>query len=111
MLKAHARLFKQVTLAADVLVIALCWLLAYWLRFYSGAIPHSDIPPFSDYTLQLLPILVVWSVAFKGFDLYRPQRLGSHLSEGLDITKASRLAALSLVAIMSLVCPGDDYSC
>ena len=110
MLKAHARLFKQVTLAADVVVIAACWLLAYWLRFYSGVLPRTDIPPFDDYALQLVPILVVWSFAFKGFDLYRPQRLGSHLSEWWDITKASSLAALALVAIMSLVFRGHDYS-
>ncbi len=110
MLKAHARLFRQVTLAADVVVIAACWLLAYWLRFYADIVPHSDIPPFSDYVLQLVPILVVWSFAFKGFDLYRPQRLGSRLSEWWDITKASSLAALVLVAVMSLVFRGYDYS-
>jgi Undecaprenyl-phosphate glucose phosphotransferase len=110
MLKAHARLFKQVTFATDVAVIAVCWMSAYWLRFHSGLLPRSDIPPFSDYALQLVPILVVWSFAFKAFDLYRPQRLGSHLSEWWDITKASSLGALALVAIMSLVFRGYDYS-
>jgi len=110
MLKANARLFKQVTLAADIAVIAVCWVLAYWLRFYAGILPRTDIPPFSDYTLQLVPILVVWTFAFKAFDLYRPLRLGSHLSEWWDITKASSLGVLVLVAIMSLVFRGYDYS-
>ena len=114
MLKAHARLFKQVTLAVDVTVIATCWLLAYWLRFYSapGAwlFGRWDIPPFSDYALQLLPILVVWGFAFKAFDLYRPLRLGSHLSEWWDITKASSLGVVVLLAMMSFLFRGYDYS-
>ena len=38
---------------------------------------------------MLLPILVVWGVAFRAFDLYRPRRIGSHLSEVADVAKAS----------------------
>jgi Undecaprenyl-phosphate glucose phosphotransferase len=110
MLKAHARLFKQLTLAADVAVIAVCWVTAYWLRFYSGIFGRGDIPPFGDYALQVVPLLLVWGFAFKAFDLYRPQRLGSHLSEWWDITKASSLGALVLVAVMSLIFRGYDYS-
>jgi Undecaprenyl-phosphate glucose phosphotransferase len=108
MLKAHSRLFKQLTLAADVVVIAACWMLAYWLRFH--VFGRGDIPPFRDYALQLVPILLVWGFAFKAFDLYRPLRLGSHLSEWWDITKASSLGALVLVAIMSVVFRGYEYS-
>jgi Undecaprenyl-phosphate glucose phosphotransferase len=108
MLKAHARLFEQLTLSADVTVIAACWIFAYWVRFH--VLAHGDIPPFSDYALQLIPILLVWGVAFKAFDLYRPLRLGSHLSEWWDITKASSLGVVVLIALMSFVFRGYDYS-
>jgi Undecaprenyl-phosphate glucose phosphotransferase len=107
-LKAHSRLFKQLTFAADVALIAGCWVLAYWLRF--SVLGQGDIPPFRDYALQLVPILVVWSFAFKAFDLYRPLRLGSHLGEWWDISKASSLGALVLIAIMSFAFRGYDYS-
>jgi Undecaprenyl-phosphate glucose phosphotransferase len=107
-LKAHSRLFKQLTFAADVALIAGCWVLAYWLRFY--VLGHGDTPSFRDYALQLVPILVVWSFAFKAFDLYRPLRLGSHLGEWWDITKASTLGALVLIAIMSFAFRRYDYS-
>ena len=50
---------------------------------------------------MLLPILVVWGVSFRAFDLYRPRRIGSHLSEAADIAKASSLGALVLVAVMT----------
>ena len=108
MLKAHSRLFKQLTFATDIALIAGCWLLAYWLRFH--VFGRGDVPPFRDYLLQLLPVLLVWSFAFKAFDLYRPMRLGSHLGEWWDITKASSLGVVVLLAIMNFFFRGYDYS-
>ena len=108
MLKAHSRFFEHLTLAADLLLIAACWVMAYLVRFH--VLPAGETPPFGGYALQLVPILVVWGLAFRAFDLYRPNRLGSHLSEWLDVAKASTLGALVLVAIMSLVFRGYDYS-
>ena len=108
MLKAHSRLFEQLMLVSDLALIASCWVAAYFVRFY--VIRGTDIPAFGGYALQLVPILVVWGVAFKTFDLYRPHRLASHLSEWLDIAKASTLGALVLVALMTFVFRSYDYS-
>jgi Undecaprenyl-phosphate glucose phosphotransferase len=107
-LKAHSRLFEQLILLSDLVLIAGCWVCAYAVRFYALGAP--DIPPFRDYALQLLPILIVWGFAFKAFDLYRPHRLASHLSEWLDIAKASTLGALVLIAIMTFAFRGYEYS-
>jgi Undecaprenyl-phosphate glucose phosphotransferase len=108
MLKAHSRLFEHLALATDLVLIVACWLGAYAVRF--RLFGHGDIPSFSDYVLQLLPILVVWFIAYKTFDLYRPNRLGSHLSEWFDIAKASTLGVLVLVAIMTFLFHGYEYS-
>jgi Undecaprenyl-phosphate glucose phosphotransferase len=107
-LKAHSRVFEQLILLSDLLLIAGCWVCAYAVRFH--VLPVTDVPPFRDYALQLLPILGVWGVAFKAFDLYRPHRLASHLSEWFDIAKASTLGALVLIAIMTFAFRGYDYS-
>ena len=108
MLKAHSRLFQHLALVTDLVLIAICWLGAYAVRF--NLFGHGDIPPFSDYALQLLPILIVWAVAYKTFDLYRPNRLGSHLAEWFDIAKASTLGVLVLVAGMTFLFRGYEYS-
>ena len=108
MLKAHSRLFEHLTLAGDLVLIAACWIAAYLVRFH--VMPAGDIPPFRDYALQLVPILVVWGFSFRAFDLYRPNRLGSHLSEWLDVAKASTLGVLVLVAVMTFAFRGYDYS-
>jgi Undecaprenyl-phosphate glucose phosphotransferase len=111
-LKAHSRLFEHLMLAVDLGLVALCWLLAYGLRFYVVGPPlvNPGPPPFQDYLLQLVPILVVWGVAFHVFDLYRPRRLGSYLSEWIDIAKASTLGVLVLVAVMTFVFRRYEYS-
>ena len=50
MLKVHSRLFEQMTLVADLMLIGACWLLAYLLRFYVVGPPlvAPDIPPLRD---------------------------------------------------------------
>ena len=108
MLKAHSRLFEHVTLAADLLLIAACWVLAYAVRF--SVIGGVDAPPFEGYAYQLIPILLVWGIAFRGFGLYRPHRLGSHLSEWFDVAKASTLSVLVLITIMTFAFRSYDYS-
>lgn len=100
MLKAHSRLFEHLTLAADLGLIVGSWLLAYYLRFYVGPIPaYLGIPSLTPYLVLLVPILVVWAVAFRTFGLYRPRRLGSHFQEVWDVAKASTVGVLVLVAL------------
>jgi Undecaprenyl-phosphate glucose phosphotransferase len=111
-LKAHSKFLEQLMLAGDLGLVALSWLLAYFLRFYVLGPPmrYDDIPPLQPYLLMLLPILIVWGVSFRAFDLYRPRRIGSHLSEAADIAKASSMGALVLVAVMTFLFRGYDYS-
>ena len=111
MLKAHSKLLEHIMLAGDLLVVAACWLLAYVVRFYVLGPPlRGGIPPLYPYLLMLLPILVVWGVSFRAFDLYRPRRIASHLSEAADLAKASSLGALVLVAVMTFLFREYEYS-
>ena len=111
MLKAHSKLLEHIMLAGDLLVVAVCWLLAYVIRFYVLGPPlRSEIPPLYPYLLMLLPILLVWGVSFRAFDLYRPRRIASHLSEAADLAKASSLGALVLVAVMTFLFREYEYS-
>jgi Undecaprenyl-phosphate glucose phosphotransferase len=111
-LKAHSRLFEHLMLAADLAVVAASWFAAYGLRFYVVGPPlrTPDIPPLRDYVLQVVPILIVWAGAFHWFDLYRPRRIGSHVSEWVDIAKASTLVVLVLVSVMQFVFHDYEYS-
>jgi Undecaprenyl-phosphate glucose phosphotransferase len=111
-LKAHSRFFEHLTLAVDLVLIGACWLVAYFARFYVAGPPlvTPEVPPLRDYLLQLVPILGVWGLAFHGFGLYRPRRLGSHLAEWVDVAKASTLGVLVLIAIMTFAFRRYEYS-
>ena len=74
-------------LAGDLGIVASCWVLSYVVRFHvlDSWFSRTDIPPLAPYLLMLVPILIVWSVSFHAFGLYRPRRIGSRLSEAADI--------------------------
>ncbi len=111
MLKAHSRVLEQLMLVGDLLLVAACWLAAYGIRFYVAGPPsRHGTPPIEPYLLMLLPILIVWGISFRAFDLYRPRRIGSRLSEVTDIAKASTMGALVLVSVMNFFFREYDYS-
>ena len=84
----------------DLLLISAAWLSAYALRFYTDLIPVTKGIPFFWSYLTLLPgVLIIWGIVFKAFDLYRPRRISTHLSEIWDMTKACSLATLMVVAL------------
>lgn len=111
MLKAHSRLLEHLLLAGDLVLVTGCWLLAYLTRFHVLGPPiYHGLPPLEPYVFMLLPIAVVWAVCFRALGLYRPRRIGSHLSEVADIAKASSLGALVLVAVMTFLFREFEYS-
>lgn len=108
MLRAHSRFFEQLTLVGDLVLIAGCWVAAYYLRFWLGPIPVYL--PLEPYLYLLGPIVLVWALAFRAFDLYRPRRLGSRVSEWIDVAKASTLGSLVLVAIIEFFFRSFEFS-
>ncbi len=100
MLKRHAQFLQSLLFIFDLAVICLCWLGAYYIRFLEGHSPiETGEPPLQLYLALLLPIVVVWGISFRAFNLYRPRRMGSHLAEVFDIAKANTLSVLILVTL------------
>jgi len=100
MLKKHSKFFESLLLLGDLAMVTACWLGAYAFRIYADPIPLvHGIPPVRPYLLLLLSMLLIWPVVFRGFGLYRPRRLGSHLAEIADIAKACSVAVLAVTAL------------
>jgi len=95
--------FSLFTFLIDLILIAMAFLLAYWLRFYSGLIPITKgIPSFKPY-LNLLPLVVfIYGVVFVSVGVYRSKRLLSFLSEAGAIVKGIVLAFLLLMSFSFL---------
>jgi len=100
MLKKYSEFFKSLFFIVDLALISIAWSLAYFLRFHTGLIPVTKgMSSFRAYLVLLPAILIVWGIVFKAFNLYRPRRISSHLSEVWDLTKACSLATLVVVAL------------
>ena len=100
MLKKHSQFFKSLNLFFDVIIIVFAWLLSYFLRFYLTVIPAPErIAPIQEYLIFIIPIIIIWGIAFQVFGLYRPRRLTSRIAEALDIAKASTVSILLLIAV------------
>lgn len=106
MLKRHSEFLKNLLFLSDLVVIALCWISAYFIRFSVPIFPITKgIPPLMPYLWLLFPIIAVWGISFYSFNLYRPRRMGSHLAEFIDIAKANTLSILILVALTFFLKP------
>ena len=82
MLKRHSQFLQSLLFLFDLALISACWMAAYYIRFVGGWGPvDKGVPPLEIYIYLLVPILFVWGVSFRAFNLYRPRRMGSHLAE------------------------------
>lgn len=104
MLKRHSQFLQSLLFLFDLALISACWMAAYYLRFFGGwTLVDKGVPRFDTYLWALGPILVLWGVCFKAFNLYRPRRMGSHLAEIVDIAKANSLSVLILIGLTFFV--------
>ncbi len=95
--KAERRLFTLVLVAADLVLVNLSFLLAYWIRF-SFAAPRG-IPSITPYLYGLIPASAVFLLAFRNLGLYRPRRGRPGITDEFYSTMiASSLALLILLA-------------
>ena len=104
MLKRHSQFLQSLLFLFDLALICASWMGAYYIRFFSGwAVVDKGVPPLEIYIYLLVPILIVWGISFRAFNLYRPRRMGSHLAEVFDITVANSLSVLILVGLTFFV--------
>ncbi len=100
MLKKHAQIFENILFLTDILIILTSWVLSYYIRFNTGIFPiDRGLPPFRWYLTMILPIIVICALTFRGFGLYRPQRLGTRMDEIFTISKACVTTAIFLIAL------------
>ncbi len=104
MLKEHSKFFETLVLFSDWITLSCSWVLAYYIRFYIPIIPaDKGIPPFYIYVTLLLFMVPLWGIVFKAFGLNRPRRISSWIAEIMDITKATTIATLILIALTFFV--------
>jgi Undecaprenyl-phosphate glucose phosphotransferase len=101
MLKQHQRLLRRVFLLADMAVVTVAWLLAYFLRFSDWAPipPVLGRPPLENYLPMLLFVWPIWGTVLRSQGLYQVTR-GTHL--GREAARILRGATVAVAVTMAV---------
>ena len=103
MLKQKRQVFEFLFVSCDLLVVALAWLVAYWLRFRAAWVPVlKGVPDIGNYLALLIFILPIWLVVFRRLGLYRPMRGVRRSREMWLLINGNALGVVILIALTYL---------
>lgn len=72
MFQRRLQFFRSVLFISDLCMVALCWLAAYYVRFFAPVVPVTKgVPDFELYLTLLILVLVVFGVVLQAIGLYR----------------------------------------
>jgi exopolysaccharide biosynthesis polyprenyl glycosylphosphotransferase len=100
MLKEQAKLFTEIAVIADTVVIATAFFAAYQIRSTFGGLDHIGF-----YTWILFVVLPIWYFLFYHFKLYASLRLRSIPSIIISIIKVHAVGGIVTSSIIYLVEP------
>ncbi len=108
-MKEKERVFAQLMLACDLVVLMGSYKAAYWVREALAEYVDTSLPtllPFIDYTWIILLIVPAWLIPLQMFRLYEPASYNSPGKTLEALLKAQMLAALALLSVMFFSPPG-----
>lgn len=99
--------YKLALILADLSLVALAWVAAYFLRFYTFMEVPKGIPDFQLYFKVTPFIMLTWLITFQAGGLYRrSMERRSAVREAIDLVQSSALAAIGFLAFTALY---DEY--
>ena len=94
MMRRYNRLLVAFYIISDAVLAMAGFMIAYWLRFYSGLPVPKGIPPFNEY-LSLLPIMgAIVPAAFHIQGIYRLRRGRSRVDDFFAVFVGTVLAVV-----------------
>lgn len=99
MLKQKRQLFEFLFMVADLVVVSLAWIVAYWMRFYADiVVPDKGIPPLSSYLPMLIFIWLIWGFLYRRLGLYKAMRGVRRTREFWMLIEANFFAVILFIA-------------
>lgn len=101
MLKRYAAFFSLLRSIIDITIIAIAWIAVYYVRFYSGIFETTKgIPSFRGHISLALPIVCICYAGCLWSGLYKSKRVQGLFRQLVDISKASLLSGLLVLAFL-----------
>ncbi|HEX9636568.1 MAG TPA: undecaprenyl-phosphate glucose phosphotransferase [Acidobacteriota bacterium] len=104
MIGRQNRILLAIFLTGDVLAIGAAYLVAFWFRFHSGALPvQGYLPPLEQY-LKVFPLaLVLTLLALRWQGLYRFRRVQSRIDELFSLIVATGVSTVIFFGVLLYV--------
>jgi Undecaprenyl-phosphate glucose phosphotransferase len=111
MIRENQKYFNFTLIMADMAIIILALILAWYLRFQTSVFGNVGISGwgFTYYMIPLIFIMPLFMVLYYIFGLYRPRRTNTLVSEIGDIIKANFTGLVILTTLLFLL-EAMDYS-
>ncbi len=93
----------------DGAVIALSYLVAWWLKFASGILPFDEGLPASTYFQALYFIVPGYLFLYYQFDLYESKRVSGRKREFFNIVKSNTFGLVTFIVVLYLI-NNPDFS-
>lgn len=104
MIKDNQERLNRLHVVIDALVIVLSYILAWYIKFYSGLLDTTGSAlPARTYMTALVFILPGYLFLFYFFHLYRPKRLSGRRDELANIVKANIVGILVFILVLYLI--------
>jgi Undecaprenyl-phosphate glucose phosphotransferase len=107
MFQQRLQFFRSILYLGDLSLVVVCWIAAYYIRFYYPLFPVTKgLPDFQLYLALLLLVLVIYAIAFQALGLYRRPWAG--LSQTWwPVFKAATTGVVVAVTLAFFVRPYD----
>ncbi len=96
-------IFSVLSFGLDGLLVAVSFISANWIRFYSGWIPAGPVTHYSHYRSFILFVVLIHWVVFKYLGLYRKRRGISGVDELSKVIQGELLAAILISSSTFLI--------
>ncbi|MDD3338037.1 MAG: undecaprenyl-phosphate glucose phosphotransferase [Lachnospiraceae bacterium] len=104
MIKDNQKYFNRLHVIIDAVVIALSYLLAWYLRFEVELFREaSDGLTFESYMIALVVLIPGMLIAYAAFNLYTPKRVQGRRLEIANIIKANTVVVLTFLVLLYLL--------
>lgn len=101
MIKNNQHIFNKIQVLADAGIIAVSYVLSWYLRFHSSVFPPSlGGLPADVYMSALIFVVPVYLILYSLFQLYMPRRMQSRRRELLNIVRANVIGFMGFILVL-----------
>ncbi|MCA9731712.1 MAG: undecaprenyl-phosphate glucose phosphotransferase [Deferribacteres bacterium] len=99
MFKQHSRIFHFTLVIGDIVLTFTAFVVAFYLRFYSGFFAQVEIPDYNSYVIMCIAAPILTVISFYMLNIYQTRRIESVFIDLMPILSSSVILVLSLSAI------------